>query len=50
MNITLEDYNDEIPQFEKSEYSVDIKETAKKGEVIIQIMATDRDAEDAVLT
>lgn len=50
VNITLIDYNDEIPQFDETEYTVEINETAKRDELITQIMATDRDAEDAILT
>ncbi|KAJ8921830.1 hypothetical protein NQ315_008462 [Exocentrus adspersus] len=46
VEITLIDYNDEWPIFPEIEYSIEINETAKNGEVIMQIMATDRDAED----
>ncbi|KAJ8969552.1 hypothetical protein NQ314_001704 [Rhamnusium bicolor] len=49
VNITLIDYNDEVPKFNETEYEKSINETAKKGDTIIQIMATDRDAEDKVL-
>ncbi|XP_018562325.1 cadherin-related tumor suppressor [Anoplophora glabripennis] len=49
VKITLIDYNDETPEFEETEYSVSINETAKKGEFIIQILATDLDAEDKIL-
>ncbi|XP_018580313.1 cadherin-23 isoform X1 [Anoplophora glabripennis] len=49
VKITLIDYNDEIPEFARTEYYVSINETAKKGEFIIQILATDLDAEDKIL-
>ncbi|XP_060523667.1 protocadherin Fat 4-like [Cylas formicarius] len=49
INISLIDYNDEYPKFADEEYTVDINETLEYGEFIIQVMATDRDAEDKVL-
>ncbi|KAJ8974156.1 hypothetical protein NQ317_003206 [Molorchus minor] len=49
VDITLIDYNDELPIFNDTEYVVYINETAKNGDLITQITATDRDAEDAIL-
>lgn len=49
VNINLLDYNDELPIFKNSSYAVSVKENIKKGEEIITVKATDRDAEDAVL-
>nr|QZZ63295.1 cadherin [Leptinotarsa decemlineata] len=49
VHIELIDYNDEIPQFPEDEYTITIKETAPKGQKIIQVCATDRDAEDKIL-
>lgn len=49
VNINLLDYNDELPIFENSSYAVSCKENIKKGEEIITVKATDRDAEDIVL-
>nr|CAH7743641.1 unnamed protein product [Callosobruchus chinensis] len=46
ITVELEDVNDEPPKFDKAEYKESIKETAKKGEVIIKVMATDKDQED----
>ncbi|KAH1020678.1 hypothetical protein HUJ04_010293 [Dendroctonus ponderosae] len=48
VKIHLIDYNDELPIFGE-EYSVDVNETIEKGEKLIQVKATDRDAEDAIL-
>lgn len=49
VNISLVDYNDELPIFKNSSYAVSVKENIKKGEEIITVKATDRDAEDKVL-
>ncbi|XP_023311537.1 protocadherin gamma-A5-like [Anoplophora glabripennis] len=49
VEINLIDYNDELPEFKETEYYVSINETAKKGEFIVQILATDLDAEDKIL-
>lgn len=46
VQIYLIDYNDEVPKFNQSQFSISILETAKKGTIITQITATDRDAED----
>lgn len=48
VKIHLIDYNDELPIFHK-EYSANVTETIEKGEKLIQVKATDRDAEDAIL-
>ncbi|KAG5882080.1 hypothetical protein JTB14_034864 [Gonioctena quinquepunctata] len=49
VDIKLMDYNDEVPVFNQSDYDVTIEETADKDEFIIQVLATDRDAEDEIL-
>lgn len=49
VNISLINYNDELPIFNPTEYTEEIKETAKDGTKITKIMATDRDAEDIIL-
>ncbi|KAL1505533.1 hypothetical protein ABEB36_005077 [Hypothenemus hampei] len=48
--IHLLDYNDEIPKFELDSYTTAVNETIKKGQEIIIVLATDRDAEDFELT
>lgn len=49
VEISLIDYNDETPKFDKTSYEISVNETIKKGEQIIQVKATDRDAEDKIL-
>ncbi|XP_066248593.1 protocadherin Fat 4-like isoform X2 [Euwallacea similis] len=49
VEIHLVDYNDELPIFPKSSYLTDVAENIKKGEKIIEVKATDRDAEDKIL-
>ncbi|XP_076275390.1 cadherin-AgCad1-like [Rhynchophorus ferrugineus] len=50
IQVSLIDYNDEIPKFENSSYECWVNETIEKGKTIIQVKATDRDAEDAILS
>ncbi|CAH1967296.1 unnamed protein product [Acanthoscelides obtectus] len=46
ITVNLRDLNDERPTFAKSEYITELKETAKKEDFVIQVMATDADEED----
>nr|CAI5833088.1 unnamed protein product [Callosobruchus analis] len=46
ITVELEDVNDERPKFDQPEYKESIKETAKKGELVIKVQATDKDQED----
>ncbi|KAI2473957.1 cadherin-23 [Diabrotica virgifera virgifera] len=46
ISVSLEDYNDELPIFEKESYTTEINETVANGTQILYTHATDRDAED----
>ena len=43
INITVQDYNDNPPLFDQSDYSSSVNETAPGGTSIIQVHATDED-------
>ena len=43
LNITIQDYNDNPPLFDQSDYSSSVNETAPAGTSIIQVHATDMD-------
>ncbi|CAG9862717.1 unnamed protein product [Phyllotreta striolata] len=49
VNVSLIDYNDEIPKFDEANYAATINETAKTGDFVLIAHATDRDAEDKIL-
>ncbi|KAF5278618.1 hypothetical protein FQA39_LY00660 [Lamprigera yunnana] len=48
ITISLENWNDETPQFNQTEYSVEIPEDASDDYVIATVLATDRDVGDFV--
>ena len=43
VDITVKDINDNVPQFEKSLYKVDLNESARVGKLVKEIKATDKD-------
>lgn len=48
ININLLDYNDESPEFESNSYNFNLDETAKLGDQIGKVVASDADEGDIV--
>ncbi|XP_055551431.1 cadherin-23-like [Wyeomyia smithii] len=48
LNITLLNWNDEVPVFDQDTYDVEINETIETGYPLLQVHVTDRDVDDVV--
>ncbi|XP_053698518.1 cadherin-23-like [Sabethes cyaneus] len=48
LNITLENWNDEVPAFDQNTYQIEINETIGENYPLVQVHVTDRDIDDNV--